>query len=420
MKTVDMGKVFWPVRGDGSTPIWVAAHSPISRYDREKTLRLYRKYEDLGAALIVTGEIVLDCLEETLTGPVIRMKGCRTERGNPFGFFVLGPAEPNLIPIAVGIDLCEAAVKALHLPVVANIGCFASSTTDKVADNLKRLLDTGISAFEIALSCPNLEQQKNRETWWEENFRFLETIRRHSVLPISLKMGYQNLKSIELEKLFKFCNIYGVTQVAAIDGIKLICPPSIEDGVISPPFPDYPALCHTGAHGPWNRFLLYDSIATLKAARDRFATLPMVISAVGGIFSAKHAFEAMALGADNIQLSSVLFWKGIEKAGEIVADVRSGFERFNEALDGVSLDVDTNASDGFERLFGHSYVDAWPGRRMVSATDHDKCSHCHLCCNTPCLARTYEEQPLVDDHLCSGCGWCREICPTKAIYMRSL
>jgi Pyruvate/2-oxoacid:ferredoxin oxidoreductase delta subunit len=146
----------------------------------------------------------------------------------------------------------------------------------------------------------------------------------------------------------------------------------------------------------------------------------MVISAVGGIFSAKHAFEAMALGADNIQLSSVLFWKGIEKAGEIVADVRSGFERFNEALDGVSLDVDTNASDGFERLFGHSYVDAWPGRRMVSATDHDKCSHCHLCCNTPCLARTYEEQPLVDDHLCSGCGWCREICPTKAIYMRSL
>lgn len=410
----------WPNRHSNNNPIWIAAHSPISKFDINRTVQLFEKYEAAGVALLVTGEIILDCMDETMNGPVIRLKGSRDNEKNPVGFHLLGPAEPNLLPATVGIDLCKAAVKASKLPIVANIGFFGLAASKNLVDNLKKLIDTGISAFEIALSCPTLMHQAHRATWWAENFQFIEEIRKYSSLPIALKIGYQNLKDIDFRVLFKFCDWYDVTQLTAIDGIKLACPPKINsDGSVQLPFSNYSALCHVGAHGPWNKFLLYDSVALLKKARDLYSKNNIMISATGGLMSVENVFEAMALGADNVQLSSTLFWNGIDSAKNIISQTRNKLPTFNESMEKTSFSIDDHVKEGLERSYSKEYLSKWNDISNVSSTDLAKCISCGLCCNTPCLAREFKAKlPAVVENLCSGCGWCKEICPVDAIHMK--
>lgn len=428
MKKLSRTHFSWPSRNSGHMPVWVAAHSPISKFDLKRTVQLFGKYEEAGVALLTTGEIVLDCMDARMMGPVIRMKALRGEANSPMGFYLLGPAEPNLLPADVGIELCKAAIKCCQLPVVANIGCFKLFANQEeqldlgiVEDNLKKIIDTGVSAFELALSCPNLDHQRNKSTWWEENFRLIEIIRKHSELPVSLKISRQNLKNIQFKLLFKFCKNYGVTQITTFDAIRLVCPPKVDENAqIHFPFHNYPALCYTGAHGPWNRFLLYDSVATIKAQCDKYAANTVSLSAVGGIMTAEHVFEAMVLGADNVQLSSVLFWHGIERVRKIIAQVQKQLAAFNENMDKLQPTVDSNTKEGLEKIYGKEYVDEWFKKNVVSTTNLDKCIGCQLCCKTPCLSREFKHgMPEVNSKLCSGCGWCKEICPVSAIAMQS-
>lgn len=54
----------------------------------------------------------------------------------------------------------------------------------------------------------------------------------------------------------------------------------------------------------------------------------------------------------------------------------------------------------------------------IPKTDVKKCIGCKLCCEIPCFARVFKpEGPTLIIDLCSGCGWCSQICPNNAIKM---
>lgn len=412
----------WPQRCADKTPMWIAAHSPISKFDLNKAIQLFEKYEAIGVPLLVTGEIILDNTDSIMNGPVIRFKCNKGSDGAAFGFRLLGPAKPNLLSAKEGVKFCKAAVKQCTIPIVANIGYLGQSVTKTCEENLKKLIDTGICAFEIALSCPTLNHNINKKTYRENNFKLVDIIRKYTNIPIALKIGHQNLMNADFKTLFSLCDLYKISQITTMDGIKLICPPVIDEkGESHLPFDNYPALCHTGTYGPWNRFLLYNNIEIIKNMRDKYAKSDIKISAVGGIMTTENVFEAMSLGADSVQLSSVVFWEGINKAKRIIADVQKKLATFNASMENNKFVIDVNVLDGLKRKYGNNYVEKWNEDNIVAVTDLEKCNNCGLCCNTPCLAREFKaNKPVTIKHLCSGCGWCKEVCPQKAIHMKRI
>jgi len=82
-----------------------------------------------------------------------------------------------------------------------------------------------------------------------------------------------------------------------------------------------------------------------------------------------------------------------------------------------SMPLYKNAQEGMEKVFGTDFLDKWMSANPVSRTNNN-CDNCQICCTTPCLARKAgEKKPITIDRLCSGCGWCAELCHKHAITM---
>jgi len=414
------GSGFWPTFQTHEAPVWVAPHSPISRFDIDRQVDLYREYADRGAALLVTGEIAPGCPDLEMKGPVIRIRAACSERGDPEAFYLFGPPYPNFIPAEVGIELVKKTVSSLAVPLVANIGDVPEGPDG--IEVLRRLADAGAAAFEIALSCPNLHRysQDGARVWLNESLKIVETIRELTGLPIALKIRYAHLR-IGAKEIIESCWNAGVDQLSIFDALKAICPPDIS-GAVRPPYRNFPALSFGGASGPWGRYLLFTTIALMGSARASIPGCGISLSAVGGILNLEHVIELVALGADSVQLSSVVMWEGFKSISRIVDGVKAyRAEHWEDGLCPCApgfkpLPVYDSAAEGLTEERGEKYWESWMADNPVSRTDYRRCIKCGICCENPCLARTATgNRPTVKDDLCSGCGWCAEICPVGAI-----
>lgn len=410
----------WPSRENHTHPIWVASHSPISRFDMDCQIKLFKKYVKFGVSLITTGCITPNWNISEMKGPIIRLVAYRSKYKSPEGFFLFGPWDSNVLPANVGVKLIKRLTTEISIPIVANIGGFG---TDK---NWIRLIDelinAGVSAFEIANVCPNLVRPGGSIDLINEGLKVAKIIQKKTNLPISLKLN-PSLSYERIQEIVNKCYRFGITQLTVFDVPKSICPPIINNGLY-PPFQNFDGLCFGGAHGPWDRFILYRYVAILRLLIDSLEDCNLRISAVGGITTSDQAIEMLALGANSIQLSSVVFWKGVSMVSKIIKEVKYFLEKQKNSIKKRnntifnSIKVFENPTEGLIELYGENYLNKWMNSNLKPTTDFEKCIKCKLCCEIPCFARTFSDGiPKYSEVLCSGCGWCTEICPEKAIKM---
>lgn len=232
-------------------------------------------------------------------------------------------------------------------------------------------------------------------------------------MPISLKLPVI-YDTRQLQYIIKKIGQTKISQLTVFDAPKSLCPPTILNK-ISYPFPNLNFLCFGSSHGPWDRFLLYMSIGLIQKMLEN---KDIKISAVGGIMSGENALELLSLGADSVQISSTLFWNGIGVLDEIIKKVGSYLKNQSDFFKNEKLKIYTNAEEALIETFGQRYSLKWNESNPIVETDFSKCTNCGLCCDLPCFARFLENnQIFYRNDLCSGCGWCAQICPHEAIKM---
>lgn len=404
-------------------PVWVAAQTPLSNVELYKHVSLLKKYVHAGASAIET-----DCITPLRLGsssrlPVI-IETLAEKSAKPFGhmgFFIMGPPFPNLANIEYGISLVQKLKNEVDVPIIANMmgeGLSVDSWS-KLALELSR---SGADMLELNLSCPNIDANRhgyNVGKHIEHLEQIVASVIAIAQIPVTIKLSPE----LDLERNLSIatkCVSLGVKGIVLANAPISIAPPKIKDGGTSP-YKSSKLYSFSGTYGPWDRFLCYRLVASTYA---HFRDIEQVdISAVGGIVEPEHAVQLMMLGAKTIQLSSGVMWKGYGLIKEVLDYIKKYLKEkdFGEVTKLVGISqrfIKKSAQEVFQehtrdrqRLLNFK-------SKYVFETDGN-CEKCELCLRIPCLAiEKRAEGVKVDPNLCSGCGWCRIICPQEAFIQR--
>jgi len=154
---------------------------------------------------------------------------------------------------------------------------------------------------------------------------------------------------------------------------------------------DFPRFLHAGGldcaslFGPWQLPLTCEYVYRLRRETD------FSIVAGGGVEDADDIIHLLALGADAVQVATVVLREGpgwIKNTLTILEPVRREINR-NDAV----------------FFAAHAYI------------DHEACPACGRCAEQLMCAAIHMNcgKPEIDHHKCEGCGFCVSICPAGAI-----
>lgn len=379
------------------SPIVLASLTLFSKPDLKKHLHYFQSAVDYGVGAIVLPSIHPLRRDETIGEPFVRtsklFSGLKAGQDS-MGFAVLGTTD-NIVSIDYGINLAKEAVK-LDAPIfgsVANIG--TENDFLRVIDKLVAV--DGLSGIELNFSCPNVLNGI------ELKIDLLDKVRSlcGSQFPVSIKLApqYDYNFLLNYPKLFD-----SITLSNAYIGL---IPPQITSYGMTFPFDDVKKWRPTGIYGPQEKFLTFYDIWKFKT---NSRTNDFQLASVGGMVNEDDILKAILLGADCVQISSMVFWRGlsaIKNCNEKISEILYG--RSLEEIKGTALDSIV-ASD--VEMEGNR-----PFRKM--RVNPDKCRTCIkcFCVERGCYAfnRSNRDTPTIDSKLCSGCGWCQKMCPFGAI-----
>lgn len=329
------------------------------------------------------------------------------------GFSVLGPTFPNIISVDYGVNLAHGLItEEIEVPIlgsVANMG-----NPDEIIEAVRLLVESGIHGIELNFSCPNVITKNKSENIPLSiislpPLSLLENIRHIcNDIPISLKLS-PFIQHEQINNLEGY--IDGLTISNAYTGLMPpVWTPDCTTSFESPFFlsKDW---APTGIYGPQERLMTY---YTLYKCRQIKKEKGIDISCVGGIVTKEQAIQALLLGADTVQLSSVIAWKGMSVFKEF-ADYLEMYLIQNEIscvedICGLSLSHIKESIDEAVKTKVQT-------RKMeIDSLVCHNCKECR-CCEGLCIAfdRKKNNHPVIDRTLCSGCGWCKFKCPHKAV-----
>lgn len=275
--------------------------------------------------------------------------------------------------------------------LVASIWGNTPSELAYLAGKVERM---GADAIEVSLSAP-LGTRMDVGTVPREISDFVSAVTKTVDLPVSIKLSYEASNFNGFTSSLEEAGVAGVT---AIDALK---------GLMGVDLEHHRALMPTygGYSGQYIRPVALATIATLKQ------TTSFPICGCGGINTAHDALEFFMLGAQCVQLASVLLRDGYGAIPKILRDLEDwltahGYHSVEEVC-GLALD----SLRPFEEL----------PPRPLTAHLTGGCDGCGKCVNT-CLynAITMTEEKMVelDIRHCTGCGMCEAVCPQNALELR--
>ena len=274
--------------------------------------------------------------------------------------------------------------------LIASIWGNTPSELAYLAGKVERM---GADAVEVSLTAP-LGTRMDVGNVPCEIFSFISAVTETVDIPVSVKLSYEasnfNGFTSSLEKA-------GVNGVTATDSLK---------GLMGVDLECHRALMPTygGYSGQYIRPIALATIATLKQMTE------FPICGCGGINSAHNALEFIMLGAQSVQLASVLLRDGYEVIPHILDDLERwllehGYQTVKEVCGAALGSL-------------HAFEDLPPC--ILTAHLIDGCNGCGKCVSS-CLygAITPEAGKItLDASRCTGCGMCEAICPENAIKLQ--
>lgn len=388
-----------------SSPFLLASLTLFSHTELNRHVEYLAKCVQAGAGAIVLPSVnpARSDTSENWNHVKVRTTVVPSGLGQPMGFSLLGPTNPNIIPISYGVALAETlAQRSLGVPIIGSI--VNLGTLEEFSVALTQLAQSPVNGIELNFSCPNVLTQ-NSETHFGYEYLISKARQICGDLPLSLKLPPTiNPKDIDRSALTQ---LQGLTLTNAYIGLL---PPNLDTPKCSP-FAGCDHWAPSGIYGPQERLLTY---YTLYQAHRLTAELDLDISCVGGIINAEHAIQALLLGASTVQLSSAIAWNGI-----------FSFRRFNERLEQYLIvqnipQVEELRGLALSSILENADLAAMDSGSMKKRQVTGACKLCKQCSCTDrlCIAISQLKpflRPQIDKTLCSGCGWCEAVCPHHAI-----
>ncbi len=417
---------------DFKNPVSISAHAPCvpqrdllpGKDSSGLHMKLWRKYYEGDVGSITTGTIFFDEMPGARGASrfcLISTKGFAKREG-----FVSAATMPDCLwPRSQGLSAVEKAKKEFtDMRVIVSI--MGPEADPKSWGELAlEAQQAGADAVELNLASVMMMKSAKEA---------LKSIAKRRNLPSGAIIGLMPEAVAELIKGIKkmisvpvivkitpelgFYGLLGALPLyreAGVDGlvcdhtIMSIAPPDIyQQGKTS--FPYFNTTTWWSSVGPWNRLVSYrDVTCVAKYAPD------IDVEACGGLVIPEHVIEVMMLGARMVQLSSGIFFNGIDFPGKVVGFMKKYMEEqgYNSVNDFIGLGLEYIVEmEEIQKEYRPQVG------KLIARIDYDKCvgpDTCDICLNTFCIA-TYEEdsEVKVDPLLCCGCNLCVIRCPHGA------
>lgn len=270
-----------------------------------------------------------------------------------------------------------------------------ASTPSELGYIAKKVSDIGFDAIEISLSSPIGARNRSFSEIPSGACEYVKAVTEEVDIPVIVKLSYESSSNIYL--LDQIYNA-GIRLVSAIDGLRGLNDIDVVKAKVKMP-------TFGGYTGAAIRPVSLAITAMLKQ-NTKFS-----IYSAGGITDHTHAIEYIMLGAEAVQVASVIMLKGYDSVTAIV-----------EELSNWITDHGYNNADDIrgKALSGLMPFENLKSKHLV-ANLRDICKkECDICitsCLYDALIKGNENAVMLDRAECVGCGLCIERCPDKLLYL---
>lgn len=273
----------------------------------------------------------------------------------------------------------------------------------------KLMTEAGADILECNFSCPHMAANGLGSDVGENPelvAAFTRAVRKGTHLPILAKMT-PNIGNMTIPAIAAI--EAGATGIAAINTIKSIMNINLDTFSSGP---DVEGRTSVGGYsGKAVKPIALHFIQSLKS-HGKLAEIP--ISGMGGIETWRDAAEFMALGCENIQVTTSV--------------MQYGYRVIEDMIDGMRLYLSTNGYQSIREIIGKALPQVVPAEKL----DRDSicyprfnraaclgCGRCFISCyDGGHQAISQEERtgkPILNPNNCVGCHLCLTVCPADAI-----
>ncbi len=251
----------------------------------------------------------------------------------------------------------------------------------------------GADAIEISISAPIGTRNKSIGSHSAHLREFITSVVEAVGIPVMVKLSYEAAISAESTASIHQA---GVEAVSAIDALKGLQGIDIETRRAAMP-----------TYGGYTGGQIHPVSLAVTATLKQFT--PFQICSVGGISNYAHVLEFLMLGAEAVQLASVIQLKGYDVITKILEDLEAwlaghGCEELSE-IRGAAL----------PSLRPFEDINPTPLKARLIERCTDECSICRQSCIYQAVKRDGDGAVELVQDACSGCGLCVVRCPARRI-----
>lgn len=254
----------------------------------------------------------------------------------------------------------------------------------------------GADAIEVSISAPIGTRNQAIHNHSPHTHDFIQAVVDAVDIPVMVKLSYEAAISPDFTRSIADA---GVTAVSAIDALKGLAGVGITGRKARMP-------TYGGYTGPQIRPVALATTATLKQHTS------FQICSVGGIAGYEHVLEFLMLGAQAVQLASVILLQGYGAITDILRDLEAWL-----AARGID-DYAGIRGCALESLSPFEDISPAPLAAHLTGDCCEPCQTCRQGCIYHAISRIEEGSIRIDPEVCTGCGWCVARCPGKKIELR--
>jgi len=251
----------------------------------------------------------------------------------------------------------------------------------------------GADAIEISISAPIGTRNQSINNHPVQIYEYIKAAVDAVRIPVMVKLSYE--AAISPDILTSIAET-GARAVSAIDALKGISGVDIEEQRAQMP-------AYGGYTGTNIRPAALATTASLKQQTS------FEICSVGGISTYHHVLEFLMLGAQAVQIASVIHLHGYEVISTIISDLTAWLlshgHRDVSAISGVALSTLQPFED----------IKPIPMHARLTRDCGEPCEICHQSCIYGAVDRDERGLIRISPDRCTGCGLCIDRCPLNLI-----
>nr|WP_024836086.1 NAD-dependent dihydropyrimidine dehydrogenase subunit PreA [Clostridium sp. 12(A)] len=273
----------------------------------------------------------------------------------------------------------------------------------------KIVTEAGADMIECNFSCPHMAANGLGSDVGQNPdlvAAYTKAVKKGTHLPVLAKMT-PNIGNMEIPALAAI--EAGADGIAAINTIKSIMNVDT-DSFVSGPF----VSGKTSVGGYSGKAVKPIALRFIHTMKTHPGLIHTPISGMGGIESWKDAFEFMALGCENIQVTTSV--------------MQYGYRIIDDMIEGMKYYLSTHGYKSVKEIVGKALVHTIPAdeleRDSICYPKFDRnqcvgCGRCYISCydgGHQALRQDKDtKKPIMDGKKCVGCHLCLLVCPVGAI-----